>query len=85
MATKIDFWYLIREIDGEMSRLSWTEEQGREYLKRKYGTHTRFRLNDQQLLEFRDYLKALPNKRLKLKKINLRANFPMNRKRSQSV
>lgn len=80
MLTEIDFWDIIREIDADMRRLQWSEAKGREYLKRKYGTHTRFRLNDEQLLEFRDYLKTLPVKGLKLRKINLRANFLTNQK-----
>ena len=62
MSIEIDFWYLISEIDDEMRRIGWDVEQGKRYLRAKYGTHTRFRLADQQLLEFWDYLKSLPVK-----------------------
>ena len=64
IVTEVSFWDVIADIDAEMTRLSWDIEQGKAYLKANYGTHTRFRLNDEQLLGFRDYLISLPDKQV---------------------
>jgi hypothetical protein len=69
MSQQLDFWDVMGDIDRELKRLNWNEAKGRAYLKATYGTHTRFRLTDIQLLEFRGYLKSLSASKLKLRKI----------------
>ena len=44
-----------------MKRLSWTKEQGRDYLLSTYGKRSRLHLSDPELLEFLEYLENLPN------------------------
>jgi hypothetical protein len=61
MSKQLDFWDVMSDIDRDLQRLNWDETKGRAYLKATYGTHTRFRLTDTQLLEFRSYLSHLPN------------------------
>lgn len=56
MKQMIDFWHVIDDINKHMKRIGWTKETGANYLKTNYGKHSRFLLNDQQLLEFRAYL-----------------------------
>ena len=64
--TKLDFWEVIEDINQEMKRLRWTEQKGRRFLTDRYGKNSRLKLSDQQLLEFRDYLKSLPSTRIKI-------------------
>ncbi len=40
-----------------MQRLGWSQEKGRDYLVKTYGVKSRLYLTDEQLIEFRDYLK----------------------------
>jgi hypothetical protein len=49
-----------KQIDIEIKRLNWTEEQESEYLLKTYGKRSRFMLPDQELSEFLSYLKSLP-------------------------
>jgi hypothetical protein len=46
-------------IDVEMKRLSWTKEQGRDYLRTTYGKTSRVQLTDEEILSFLDYLKSV--------------------------
>ncbi len=48
---------LIAEIDRLMKGLGWSINQGREYLKQKYGKISRQLLSDQEILEFWQDLK----------------------------
>lgn len=50
----------IAKIGFEMKRLGWSNEQGREYLKRTYGKRSRQELNDEELISFLQYLEAQP-------------------------
>ena len=45
--------------DREIRRLSWTNEQGRNYLIQAYGKRSRHLLTDEELLEFLNYLRSL--------------------------
>ena len=59
--TEFDFNQIRHKIDLEMKRLSWTKEQGRDYLLSTYGKRSRLHLTDDELLEFWHYLETLPN------------------------
>ncbi len=56
----IDFSEIIARSNVELKRLSWTSEQGRNYLLQTYGKRSRQLLSDEQLLEFLAYLENLP-------------------------
>ncbi|MEM9274036.1 MAG: hypothetical protein AAGA80_13855 [Cyanobacteria bacterium P01_F01_bin.143] len=56
-----DFNQIRHKIDLEMKRLSWTKEQGRDYLLSTYGKRSRLHLTDDELLEFWHYLETLSN------------------------
>ena len=58
---EFDFNDIKHKIDLEMKRLSWTREQGRDYLLSTYGKRSRLHLTDPELLEFLEYLENLPN------------------------
>ncbi|MDJ0680117.1 MAG: hypothetical protein QNJ18_09680 [Xenococcaceae cyanobacterium MO_167.B52] len=57
----IDFNEVMHKIDLEMKRLKWTKEQGRDYLLGTYGKRARVHLQDNELLEFLNYLENLPS------------------------
>ena len=67
-----NFWDIIQELDERMKLLGWDTEQGKEYLSQTYNVRTRFRLNDEQLLEFLSFMRKLSspleNKRNPIKK-----------------
>ncbi len=67
-----NFWDIIQELDERMKLLGWDTEQGKEYLSQTYNVRTRFRLNDEQLLEFLSFMRKLSspleNKRSPIKK-----------------
>lgn len=44
----------------ELKRLRWSNQQGRDYLKRTYGKQLRKDLNDEEMLEFLHYLESQP-------------------------
>jgi len=44
----------------ELGRLDWNTQQGRSYLKEKYGKTSRQQLSDNELLEFLGYLESQP-------------------------
>ena len=51
-------WEQIRdEIDFNMKRLGWSVRQGKEYLIKRYGKSSRLHLSDEELIEFKNYLK----------------------------
>ncbi|MDJ0902043.1 MAG: hypothetical protein QNJ55_24900 [Xenococcus sp. MO_188.B8] len=56
---EFDFNQIRHKIDLEMKRLSWTKEQGRDYLLSTYGKRSRLHLTDDELLEFWHYLETL--------------------------
>ena len=58
---ELDFNEIRHKIDLEMKRLSWTKEQGRDYLLSTYGKRSRLHLTDEELLEFWHYLENLPS------------------------
>lgn len=47
-----DWHEIIQGIDLELVRLGWTREQAQQYMKEKYGKHSRQLLEDHQLLSF---------------------------------
>jgi len=57
----MDFNEIKQKTDIEIKRLSWTKEQGKEFLMSRYGKRSRLHLTDEQLLEFLRYLETLPN------------------------
>lgn len=55
-----DYSDIIARTNVEMKRLGWTSEQGRDYLIGTYGKRSRQLLEDEQLIEFLQYLESLP-------------------------
>ncbi len=53
---------LIRWTDAELSRIGWTTERAREYLILTFGKRSRQLLSDEEILEFWQALKILPDK-----------------------
>ncbi|WP_222427382.1 hypothetical protein [Hyella patelloides] len=49
---------IIAATDGEMKRLGWGKERGRQHLMETYGKKSRIHLTNSELLEFWDYLKS---------------------------
>ena len=58
----MDFNEIKQKTDIEIKRLGWTKDDGREFLKSRYGKRSRLHLTDEQLLEFLRYLEKLPNR-----------------------
>ncbi|PSF38619.1 hypothetical protein C7H19_03690 [Aphanothece hegewaldii CCALA 016] len=56
----MDYTEVIDRTSVEMKRLGWTNDQGKEYLISTYGKRSRQLLDDQQLIEFLQYLESLP-------------------------
>lgn len=56
-----DLSNLIALTDIEMDRVGWSKQQGRDYLKATYGKSTRQRLDIDELMDFLNYLRALPS------------------------
>lgn len=56
-----DLSFLIAQTDVEMDRIGWTKQQGRDYLKETYNKSTRQRLDADELMDFLNYLRALPS------------------------
>ena len=57
---EMDFNEIKQKTDIEIKRLGWTKDDGREFLKSRYGKRSRLHLTDQQLLEFLSYLEQQP-------------------------
>ncbi len=53
-----DFDEVIKGIDAEMARLGWNQADGINYLETIYGVKSRYKLSDEQLIEFWHELKA---------------------------
>ncbi len=51
----------IARIGVEMKRLGWDTKQGREHLQRTYGKRSRQELNDDELMDFLQYLERQPS------------------------
>jgi hypothetical protein len=56
----IDLSDVIAKTDVHIERLGWTKEQGKEFLKKKYGKIGRTLLNEEELLDFLKYLESQP-------------------------
>ena len=56
----MDFNEIKQKTDIEIRRLGWTKDNGRDFLKSRYGKRSRLHLTDEQLLEFLRYLEKLP-------------------------
>ncbi|MGB3637625.1 MAG: hypothetical protein WBA39_08620 [Rivularia sp. (in: cyanobacteria)] len=56
----IDLSDIIAKTDVEMERLSWTPQQGREYLINTYGKRGRTLLTEDELLDFLQHLESIP-------------------------
>ena len=57
---EMDFNEIKQKTDIEIKRLGWTKDNGREFLKSRYGKRSRLHLTDEQLLEFLQYLEQQP-------------------------
>jgi len=57
----VDLSELIVMTDIEMQRVGWKRKTGQEHLLDTYGVKTRAELNEDQLLEFLHFLRALPS------------------------
>lgn len=55
-AAPVDLSDVIAQTDVELTRLGWTNEQGREYLEKTYGKRSRQQLTDDELMSFLLYL-----------------------------
>ncbi|MDX2098534.1 MAG: hypothetical protein SFW36_12220 [Leptolyngbyaceae cyanobacterium bins.59] len=57
----IDMSDIIAQTDLEMKRAGWTRSRGRSYLIETYGKKTRQELDDDELMDFLDFLKGQPS------------------------
>lgn len=57
----IDLSDAIARTSVELKRLTWSNQQGREYLLRTYGKRSRQDLTDEEMLEFLNYLESQPS------------------------
>jgi hypothetical protein len=57
----IDLSDAIARTSVELKRLTWSNQQGREYLLRTYGKRSRQELTDEEMLEFLHYLESQPS------------------------
>lgn len=57
----IDLSDAIARTSVELKRLTWSNQQGREYLLRTYGKRSRQELTDEEMLEFLNYLESQPS------------------------
>ena len=60
ISEEINFNEIKQKTDIEIKRLGWTKDDGREFLKSRYGKRTRLHLTDKELLEFLEYLEQQP-------------------------
>ncbi|MBW4656093.1 MAG: hypothetical protein KME20_24095 [Kaiparowitsia implicata GSE-PSE-MK54-09C] len=60
-AAVVDLSTIIAETTVELKRLGWSNSKGREHLKRTYGKRSRQELDETELVEFLDFLKAEPS------------------------
>ena len=52
----VDLSDIIAQTDVELTRLGWTNAQGRQYLEKTYGKRSRTQLTDEELMSFLVYL-----------------------------
>lgn len=57
----IDLSDAIARTSVELKRLTWSNQQGREYLVKTYGKRSRQELTDEEMLEFLHYLESQPS------------------------
>jgi len=55
----IDLSEIIDQTSFEMKRLGWTTEQGRQFLKQRFGKESRQQLDSHELEQFLEHLKSL--------------------------
>ncbi|MBF2055930.1 MAG: hypothetical protein IGQ45_01655 [Cyanobacterium sp. T60_A2020_053] len=55
----VDFTQVIDQTTIELKRLGWTQEQGKKYLLETYGKKSRHLLDDNELIEFLNYLQSI--------------------------
>lgn len=60
LSEPFDLTPLFLQIEGEMERIGWTKEQGRNHLQRTYNKRSRQQLTDEELVDFLNYLKTYP-------------------------
>ena len=58
---EVNFNEIKHQTDLEIKRLGWSKNDGREFLKSRYGKRSRLQLTDNQLLEFLQYLASQPS------------------------
>ncbi|MBV8883733.1 MAG: hypothetical protein JO235_06990 [Chroococcidiopsidaceae cyanobacterium CP_BM_RX_35] len=56
----VDMTTVVARTSAEIKRLGWSNQQGRDYLKKTYGKRSRHELTDKELLEFLQYLELQP-------------------------
>lgn len=61
-ASPIDLSDLIVLTDVEMERVGWSKKRGQTHLKQTYNKQTRAELDEEQMMEFLHFLRALPSK-----------------------
>lgn len=59
----VDLSDAIARTSIELKRLNWSNQQGREYLRKQYGKRSRQELTDEEMLEFLHYLESQPTER----------------------
>ncbi|MEE3715545.1 hypothetical protein V2H45_02160 [Tumidithrix elongata RA019] len=59
-AEPVDLSDAISKIDVEMERLSWTKNQGRDYLLQTFNKRSRQQLTAAEMMQFLSHLKSLP-------------------------
>ncbi len=57
----VDLSDIIAKTDVQIERLCWTPEQGKDYLVKTYGKRGRTLLNEEELLDFLQYLQSQPD------------------------
>ncbi len=59
----MDFFDFLDLINQEFKRIGWSLSKANKYVLDTYGKKTRYRMTDEQLFEFYEYLCSLPNKK----------------------
>lgn len=60
-SSDLSFEDIVDQTNIHIKRLGWTNEQGRQYLLQAYGKRSRQLLNDEELLQFLQYLESQPS------------------------
>lgn len=74
MAEKtIDYNDIICQINNELSRINWNQEKAVNHIQFYYGVKSRMHLEDNELLEFLEFLKSVKtHEKLKVKPLAIR-------------